>query len=316
MNTIIKTDFYFSNQISKYKGKVRDVYNINNEYLVMIASDRLSAFDVVLPKGIPFKGQILNQIASKMLNATSHIVPNWLQDSPDPNVSIGQICIPFKIEMVIRGYLSGHAARLYKSGIRNICGVKMPNGMFENDKFPLPIITPTTKAIDGNHDEDISKEDILKNTIISKNDYYKLEEYTIKLFEEGTRIARNQGLILVDTKYEFGKNKNGDIILIDEIHTPDSSRYFYLDTYKKLQKSKSPQKQLSKEFVRQWLISQGFQGKENQTVPLMTDEYIKGVSERYIELYEKITGERFVKANVTNIQSRINKNIEDYLKSK
>ena len=316
MNTIIKTDFYFSNQISKYKGKVRDVYNINNEYLVMIASDRLSAFDVVLPRGIPFKGQILNQIASKMLNATSHIVPNWLQDSPDPNVSIGQICIPFKIEMVIRGYLSGHAARLYKSGIRNICGVKMPNGMFENDKFPLPIITPTTKAIDGNHDEDISKEDILKNTIISKNDYYKLEEYTIKLFEEGTRIARDQGLILVDTKYEFGKNKNGDIILIDEIHTPDSSRYFYLDTYKKLQKSKSPQKQLSKEFVRQWLISQGFQGKENQTVPLMTDEYIKGVSERYIELYEKITGERFVKANVTNIQSRINKNIEDYLKSK
>ena len=316
MNTIIKTDFYFSNQISKYKGKVRDVYNINNEYLVMIASDRLSAFDVVLPRGIPFKGQILNQIASKMLNATSHIVPNWLQDSPDPNVSIGQICIPFKIEMVIRGYLSGHAARLYKSGIRNICGVKMPNGMFENDKFPLPIITPTTKAIDGNHDEDISKEDILKNTIVSKNDYSKLEEYTIKLFEEGTRIARDQGLILVDTKYEFGKNKNGDIILIDEIHTPDSSRYFYLDTYKKLQKSKSPQKQLSKEFVRQWLISQGFQGKENQTVPLMTDEYIKGVSERYIELYEKITGERFVKANVTNIQSRINKNIEDYLKSK
>jgi len=316
MNTIIKTDFYFSNQISKYKGKVRDVYNINNEYLVMIASDRLSAFDVVLPRGIPFKGQILNQIASKMLNATSHIIPNWLQDSPDPNVSIGQICIPFKIEMVIRGYLSGHAARLYKSGIRNICGVKMPNGMFENDKFPLPIITPTTKAIDGNHDEDISKEDILKNTIISKNDYYKLEEYTIKLFEEGTRIARDQGLILVDTKYEFGKNKNGDIILIDEIHTPDSSRYFYLDTYKKLQKSKSPQKQLSKEFVRQWLISQGFQGKENQTVPLMTDEYIKGVSERYIELYEKITGERFIKANITNIQSRINKNIEDYLKSK
>ena len=316
MNTIIKTDFYFSNQISKYKGKVRDIYNINNEYLVMIASDRLSAFDVVLPRGIPFKGQILNQIASKMLNATSHIVPNWLQDSPDPNVSIGQICIPFKIEMVIRGYLSGHAARLYKSGIRNICGVKMPNGMFENDKFPLPIITPTTKAIDGNHDEDISKEDILKNTIISKNDYYKLEEYTIKLFEEGTRIARDQGLILVDTKYEFGKNKNGDIILIDEIHTPDSSRYFYLDTYKKLQKSKSPQKQLSKEFVRQWLISQGFQGKENQTVPLMTDEYIKGVSERYIELYEKITGERFIKANITNIQSRINKNIEDYLKSK
>tara|TARA_B110000483_G_scaffold76030_1_gene94657 strand:- start:5352 stop:6302 length:951 start_codon:yes stop_codon:yes gene_type:complete len=316
MNTIIKTDFYFSNQISKYKGKVRDVYNINNEYLVMIASDRLSAFDVVLPRGIPFKGQILNQIASKMLNATSHIVPNWLQDSPDPNVSIGQICIPFKIEMVIRGYLSGHAARLYKSGIRNICGVKMPNGMFENDKFPLPIITPTTKAIDGNHDEDISKEDILKNTIISKNDYYKLEEYTIKLFEEGTRIARDQGLILVDTKYEFGKNKNGDIILIDEIHTPDSSRYFYLDTYKKLQKSNSPQKQLSKEFVRQWLISQGFQGKENQTVPLMTDEYIEGVSERYIELYEKITGERFIKANITNIQSRINKNIEDYLKSK
>tara|TARA_B100000767_G_C19777373_1_gene543462 strand:+ start:1945 stop:2895 length:951 start_codon:yes stop_codon:yes gene_type:complete len=316
MNTIIKTDFYFNNQISKYQGKVRDVYNINNEYLVMIASDRLSAFDVVLPKGIPFKGQILNQISSKMLNATSHIIPNWLQDSPDPNVSIGQICIPFKIEMVIRGYLSGHAARLYKSGIRNICGVEMPSGMFENDKFPLPIITPTTKAIDGNHDEDISKEDILKNTIVSKNDYSKLEKFTIKLFEEGTRIARDQGLILVDTKYEFGKNKNGDIILIDEIHTPDSSRYFYLDTYKKLQKSKSPQKQLSKEFVRQWLISQGFQGKDNQKVPIMTDQYINGISERYIELYEKITGEIFIKANVTNIQSRINKNIEDYLKSK
>ena len=316
MNTIIKTDFYFSNQISKYKGKVRDVYNINNEYLVMIASDRLSAFDVVLPRGIPFKGQILNQIASKMLNATSHIVPNWLQDSPDPNVSIGQICIPFKIEMVIRGYLSGHAARLYKSGIRNICGVKMPNGMFENDKFPLPIITPTTKAIDGNHDEDISKEDILKNTIISKNDYYKLEEYTIKLFEEGTRIARDQGLILVDTKYEFGKTKEGKIVLIDEIHTPDSSRYFYQEGYEQRQAKGESQKQLSKEFVRQWLIENGFQGKDNDIIPEMTDQNILEISDRYIELFEQITGDVFVKASTSNVLERIERNVTSFLLKK
>ena len=316
MNSIIKTDFKFTNQVSKYSGKVRDVYNINNELLVMVASDRLSAFDIVLPRGIPFKGQILNQIASKMLNATSHIIPNWLQSTPDPNVSIGSICEPFKIEMVIRGYLAGHAARLYNSGKRLICGVKMPDGMIENDKFPFPIITPTTKALDGNHDEDISKDDILKTNIVSKEDYLKLENYTLKLFEEGSKIAHNQGLILVDTKYEFGKNLNGEIILIDEIHTPDSSRYFYLDTYKKLQDLKSPQRQLSKEFVRQWLINNNFQGKKGQEVPKMDDDYINGVSERYIELYEKITGTPFVKADIFNITKRIEKNVETYLKSR
>ena len=316
MNTITRTDFNFTNQISKYSGKVRDVYNINNESLVMIASDRLSAFDVVLPRGIPFKGQILNQISSKMLNATSHIIPNWLQSTPDPNVSIGQICKPFKIEMVIRGYLSGHAARLYNSGLREICGIKMPEDMIENDKFPIPIITPTTKAIDGNHDEDISKEEILKRNIVSEKEYLKLEDYTFKLFEEGSRIANDQGLILVDTKYEFGQNTDGKIILIDEIHTPDSSRYFYLDTYDDLQKIKSPQKQLSKEFVRKWLISNGFQGKEGQVIPEMSDNYINGVSERYIELFEKITGSKFIKANITNIEKRIIGNVENYLKSK
>lgn len=316
MNSIVKTDFKFTNQVSKYSGKVRDVYNINNELLVMVASDRLSAFDIVLPRGIPFKGQILNQIASKMLNATSHIIPNWLQSTPDPNVSIGSICEPFKIEMVIRGYLAGHAARLYNSGKRLICGIKMPDGMIENDKFPYPIITPTTKALDGSHDEDISKDDILKTNIVSKEDYFKLENYTLKLFEEGSKIAHNQGLILVDTKYEFGKNLNGEIILIDEIHTPDSSRYFYLDTYKKLQDLKSPQRQLSKEFVRQWLINNGFQGKKGQEIPKMNDDYINGVSDRYIELYEKITGTPFVKADIFNISKRIERNVEAYLKSR
>ena len=315
MSSIINTDFNFTNQVSKYSGKVRDVYNINNQSLVMIASDRLSAFDVVLPRGIPHKGQILNQIACKMLNATSHIIPNWLDSSPDPNVSIGVICQPFKIEMVIRGYLSGHAARLYNSGKRSICGVKMPDGLTENDKFPEPIITPTTKANDGNHDQDISKEDIIKKNIVSEEDYLKLEDYTLKLFNEGSKIANEQGLILVDSKYEFGKNSNEDIILIDEIHTPDSSRYFYLDTYHELQLSKSPQKQLSKEFVREWLISNDFQGKKGQTIPDMNDKYIKGVSERYIELYEKITGSVFIKADTTNIKNRIEKNVEDYLKS-
>jgi len=316
MNTIIKTDFSFSDQISKYSGKVRDVHNINNESLVMIATDRLSAFDVVLPRGIPYKGQILNQIASKMLNATSHIIPNWLENTPDPNVSIGEICKPFKIEMVIRGYLSGHAARLYSEGIRSICGVDMPEGMIENDKFPTPIITPTTKAAGGNHDEDISKSDILKKNIIKEEDYLKLEDYTLKLYNEGSKIACDQGLILVDTKYEFGKNNKGEIILIDEIHTPDSSRYFYLDSYKELQFSKSPQKQLSKEFVRQWLISKGFQGTKGQVIPEMNDLYIKGVSDRYIELYEKITGSTFVKADISDIKNRIEKNVEDYLKSR
>ena len=316
MNSILKTDFKFTNQVSKYSGKVRDVYNINNELLVMVASDRLSAFDIVLPRGIPFKGQILNQIASKMLNATSHIIPNWLQSTHDPNVSIGSICEPFKIEMVIRGYLAGHAARLYNSGKRLICGIKMPDGMIENDKFTYPIITPTTKALDGSHDEDISKDDILKTNIVSKEDYLKLENYTLKLFEEGSKIAHNQGLIIVDTKYEFGKNSKGEIILIDEIHTPDSSRYFYLDTYKKLQDLKSPQRQLSKEFVRQWLINNDFQGKKGQEIPKMNDDYINGVSERYIELYEKITGTPFVKADIFNISKRIERNVEAYLKSR
>ena len=316
MKAITNTEFNFKNQISKYSGKVRDVYNINNEYLVMIASDRLSAFDVILPKGIPYKGQILNQIACKMLNETSHIVPNWLIDSPDPNVSIGEICEPFKVEMVIRGYLSGHDARFYKSGAREICGVKMPDGMIENDCFQIPIITPTTKAINGQHDKDISKEEILKQKIVSYDDYKKLEEYTYKLFNEGSKIANAQGLILVDTKYEFGKNNNGEIILIDEIHTPDSSRYFYLDNYIELQKSKSPQKQLSKEFVRQWLISNGFQGKDGQVIPEMNSEYVKGVSNRYIELYEKITGSNFVKSDIKDIHSRIQENVENYFQSK
>jgi len=278
----------------------------------MISTDRLSAFDVVLPKGIPYKGQILNQIACRMLNATSHIVPNWLISSPDPNVSIGEACEPFKVEMVVRGYLSGHAARIYKSGERIICGVKMPEGMIENDKFKNPIITPTTKAENGSHDEDISRKEILSNNIVNEKDYIVLEEYSLKLFNEGTKIAKKQGLILVDTKYEFGKNKNGQIILIDEIHTPDSSRYFYLNSYQDLQNSKLPQKQLSKEFVRQWLIGNGFQGKENQIIPEMSDEYINGVTERYIELYEKITGLKFEKEELNQINNRIENNVLNY----
>ena len=312
MNTLTKTNFNFPNQLSKYSGKVREVYKFKNDVLVMISTDRLSAFDVVLPKGIPYKGQILNQIACKMLDATSHIVPNWLISSPDPNVSIGQACEPFKVEMVVRGYLSGHAARLYKSGERKICGVVMPDGMIENDKFINPILTPTTKADNGSHDEDISREEILLNNIVNEEDYLKLEDYSLKLFEEGSRIAKNQGLILVDTKYEFGKNKSGQIILIDEIHTPDSSRYFYLDSYLDLQNSKLPQKQLSKEFVRQWLMSNGFQGKENQIIPEMSNDYIKGVSNRYIELYEKITGLEFVKEELNGLDKRIETNILNY----
>ncbi|MBT4297495.1 MAG: phosphoribosylaminoimidazolesuccinocarboxamide synthase [Flavobacteriaceae bacterium] len=312
MNTLTETNFNFPNQLSKYSGKVREVYKFKNDVLVMISTDRLSAFDVVLPKGIPYKGQILNQIACKMLDATSHIVPNWLISSPDPNVSIGQACEPFKVEMVVRGYLSGHAARLYKSGERKICGVVMPDGMIENDKFVNPILTPTTKADNGSHDEDISREEILLNNIVNEEDYLKLEDYSLKLFEEGSRIAKNQGLILVDTKYEFGKNKSGQIILIDEIHTPDSSRYFYLDSYLELQNSKLPQKQLSKEFVRQWLISNGFQGKENQIIPEMSNDYIKGVSNRYIELYEKITGLEFVKEELNGLDKRIETNILNY----
>ena len=313
MNTLTETDYNFPNQTSKYSGKVREVYKIKNDVLVMIATDRLSAFDVVLPRVIPYKGQILNQIACKMLSLTSHIVPNWLKASPDPNVSIGEACNPFKVEMVIRGYLSGHSARIYKSGKRSICGVSMPENMKENDKFPFPIITPTTKAQNGLHDEDVSRDDILRNKIVSERDYIILENYTKKLYEEGSRIANKQGLILVDTKYEFGKNSKGEIVLIDEIHTPDSSRYFYLDTYEKLQNLNLPQKQLSKEFVRQWLISNGFQGLKNQKIPEMSDDYINGVSERYIELFEKITGEKFVKEDLVNIENRINKNVTDYL---
>jgi phosphoribosylaminoimidazole-succinocarboxamide synthase len=314
MNTLTKTNYNFDNQKSKYSGKVREVYNIDDKILIMIATDRLSAFDVVLPRGIPYKGQILNQIACKMLNATSHIVPNWLISTPDSNVSIGDSCKPFKVEMVIRGYLSGHAARLYKSGKRSICGVEMPDGMNENDKFLNPIITPTTKAENGSHDEDISRNEIISQKIVSESEYLILEDYTRKLFKEGGRIAESQGLILVDTKYEFGKNSKGEIVVIDEIHTPDSSRYFYLDSYKELQNSKLPQKQLSKEFVRQWLISEGFQGKEGQKIPHMSDDYVNSVSERYIELYERITGEKFVREELNEIDKRIYTNISNYLK--
>ncbi|MBU2940410.1 phosphoribosylaminoimidazolesuccinocarboxamide synthase [Lacinutrix sp. C3R15] len=313
-NTITDTNFNFPNQKSLYKGKVRAVYNINDQELVMIATDRLSAFDVVMPKGIPYKGQILNQIATSMMKATQDIVPNWLTATPDPNVAVGYLCEPFKVEMVIRGYMSGHAAREYKAGKRMLCGVAMPEGLKENDKFPEPIITPATKAEMGDHDEDISREDILKRGIVSEEDYIVLEDYTRKLFQRGTEIAASRGLILVDTKYEFGKTKDGKIVLIDEIHTPDSSRYFYADGYQDRQDKGEAQKQLSKEFVRQWLIENNFQGLEGQTVPEMTDAYIETVSERYIELYEKIMGETFVKADVTNIQERIEKNVLAYLK--
>lgn len=313
-NTITNTDFNFPGQISVYKGKVREVYRLQNDILVMIATDRLSAFDVVMPKGIPYKGQILNQIATKMMAATRDIVPNWLIATPDPNVAVGHACEPFKLEMVIRGYLSGHAAREYKAGRRMICGEPMPEGMKENDKFPEPIITPATKAEKGNHDEDISKDNIIKRNIISEGDYSILEKYTRALFQRGTEIAAERGLILVDTKYEFGKTKDGKIVLIDEIHTPDSSRYFYADGYQERQDRGEPQKQLSKEFVRQWLISEGFQGLKGQKVPEMTDEYIETVSDRYIELYENITGETFVKADISNIQERIEKNVLMYLK--
>jgi phosphoribosylaminoimidazole-succinocarboxamide synthase len=311
--TIIDTNFNFPNQKSVYKGKVREVYNIDNNLLVMIATDRLSAFDVVMPKGIPYKGQILNQIATKFMSQTEDLVPNWLIATPDPNVAVGHLCDPFKVEMVIRGYMSGHAAREYKAGKRMLCGVSLPEGMKENDKFPEPIITPATKAEMGDHDEDISREDILKRGIVSEADYLVLEDYTRKLFQRGTEIAASRGLILVDTKYEFGKTKDGKIVLIDEIHTPDSSRYFYADGYQERQDKNAPQKQLSKEFVRQWLIANNFQGLKGQTVPVMSDEYIDTVSERYIELYENIMGEQFVKADVTNIQERIKTNVEAYL---
>ncbi len=315
-DTITDTNFEFPGQQSLYKGKVREVYGLEDDLLVMIASDRLSAFDVVMPRGIPFKGQILNQIATKMMEATQDIVPNWLIATPDPNVAIGHKCEPFKIEMVIRGYMSGHAAREYKSGKRSLCGVDMPQGMKENDKFPQPIITPATKAQMGDHDEDISREDILKRGIVSPTDYEKLEQYTRALFERGTQLAASRGLILVDTKYEFGKTADGTIVLIDEIHTPDSSRYFYADGYEQRQQQDEPQKQLSKEFVRQWLISNDFQGLEGQDVPHMSDEYILSVSERYIELYEKITGETFIKADTNNILDRIESNVTDWLNNR
>ncbi|SEH56711.1 phosphoribosylaminoimidazole-succinocarboxamide synthase [Paenimyroides aquimaris] len=313
MKTITSSNFNFPGQVSVYKGKVREVYNINNDLLVMIATDRLSAFDVIMPKGIPYKGQILNQIASKFMQLTQDIVPNWLIANPDPNVAVGYLCEPFKVEMVIRGYLSGHAAREYAAGKRILCGVEMPEGMKENDRFPEPIITPTTKADLGTHDEDISKEDILSKGIVSKEDYEVLEKYTHALYQRGSEIAAERGLILVDTKYEFGKTKDGKIVLIDEIHTPDSSRYFYADGYQDRQQKGEAQKQLSKEFVRQWLISKGFQGKEGEQIPEMTDEYIETVSDRYIELYENIIGEKFEKADVSNIQERIEKNVNAFL---
>lgn len=312
-NTLMHTNFTFPGQLSVYKGKVREVYRLKNDILVMIATDRLSAFDVVMPKGIPYKGQILNQIATKMMKATEDLVPNWLLATPDPNVAVGKACEPFKVEMVIRGYLSGHAAREYKAGKRMLCGVPMPEGMKENDAFPEPIITPATKAEKGDHDEDISREEILARGIVSEADYTVLEDYTRKLFHRGTEIAAKHGLILVDTKYEFGKTKDGEIVLIDEIHTPDSSRYFYAEGYQERQERGEAQKQLSKEFVRQWLISNGFQGLEGQQVPEMSDAYIESVSERYIELYESITGETFEKVDVSNIHERIGTNVAAYL---
>ena len=314
-NTIINSQFNFPGQKNIYHGKVREVYTIENDLLVMIATDRLSAFDVVMPKGIPYKGQILNQIATQMMRDTEDLVPNWLLASPDPNVAIGIACEPFKIEMVIRGYLSGHAAREYKLGKRTLCNIDMPEGMIENDQFPVPIITPATKAEAGDHDEDISREDILKRGIVSEEDYKVLEDYTRKLFQRGTELAAKRGLILVDTKYEFGKTKEGKIVLIDEIHTPDSSRYFYADGYEDLQAKGKPQKQLSKEFVRQWLIQNGFQGLEGQSVPKMSDEYIDVVSKRYIELYENITGEKFNRADLSNMEERIQNNVLEYLKT-
>ena len=313
-NALTKTEFKFPGQKSLYKGKVRDVYNINDDFLVMVVSDRISAFDVVLPEGIPYKGQVLNQIAAKFLDATADIVPNWKIAVPDPNVTVGHMCEQYKVEMVIRGYLTGHAAREYKLGKRTLCGVPMPEGMVENQKFPEPILTPTTKAAVG-HDEDISREEIIAQGLVDKSEYEMMEDYTRKLFQRGTEIAAEMGLILVDTKYEFGK-KDGKIYLIDEIHTPDSSRYFYADGYEKRLAAGEQQKQLSKEFVRQWLIENGFQGKEGQTVPFMSDEFVASVSDRYIELFEKITGDTFKKSDISEIPARIEKAVNEFLKSK
>lgn len=311
LKTLTTTDFKFPKQTSVYHGKVRDVYDINDDLLVMVATDRISAFDVILPKGIPYKGQVLNQIAAYMLDATAHAVPNWKIATPDPMVTVGTKCEGFRVEMIIRGYLTGSAWREYAAGCRELCGVKLPDGMKENEKFPTPIITPTTKAEAG-HDENISREEIIKQGIVSEEDYTVMEQYTRTLFEIGTKLAADKGLILVDTKYEFGKH-DGKVILIDEIHTPDSSRYFYADTYQELYEAGKPQRQLSKEFVRQWLIEHGFMGKTGQQVPEMTDEFVESVSERYIELYEHITGEKFVKAPEDNLSDRIATNVLDCL---
>ena len=311
MNALTRTDFSFPGQAGIYHGKVRDVYNINDEFLVMVVSDRISAFDVVLPKGIPYKGQVLNQIASKFLDATADIVPNWKIATPDPNVTVGHFCEPFKVEMVIRGYLTGHAWREYRSGKRSLCGIPLPEGMVENQKFPEPIITPTTKASEG-HDEDISREEIISSGLVSREDYELLEDYTRRVFARGTEMAAEKGLILVDTKYEFGK-KDGRIYLIDEIHTPDSSRYFYADGYEERLSRGEQQKQLSKEFVRQWLIENGFQGKEGQTVPFMPDDFVASVTDRYIELFENITGDPFHKSDSSELLSRIESNVLRFL---
>ena len=311
--SLVNTEFKFDKQLSVYHGKVRDVYNLNDEFLVMVVSDRISAFDVVLPKGIPYKGQVLNQIAEKFLNATEDIVPNWKIACPDPTVTVGHKCEPFPVEMIVRGYLTGSSWRNYASGGREICGVSIPEGMREHQKFDQPIITPTTKAEQGSHDEDISKEEIISTGLVSKEDYEQLEKFSLELFKRGSEIAAEMGLILVDTKYEFGK-KNGKIYLIDEIHTPDSSRYFYADAYQERFEKGENQKQLSKEFVREWLMDNGFQGKDGQQVPEMNDDFVTEISERYIELYEKITGQKFVKAPIENIHQRIETNVQNFLK--
>ena len=308
-----RSDFLFKNQLSKYEGKVREVYTLKNDIMIMIASDRISAFDVVMPRGITFKGQVLNQIAVEMLNRTNDIVQNWLIENPDPNVSIGKKCNPLKVEMVVRGYLSGHAYREYKAGKRNLCGNKIPNGLKENEKFENPIITPTTKADKGLHDQDIDPVDIIKQNIVSKSDYEKIHQISLDLYKRGSKIANDNGLILVDTKYEFGYDSNGDITLIDEIHTPDSSRYFYLNTYDELQNKNQKQKQLSKEFFREWLMKNNFRGLEGQTIPGISDDVVEMVSSRYIELYEKLLGEKFIKPKSNNVLNRIKENLKDYL---
>ena len=308
-----KSDFIFKNQLSKYEGKVREVYTLKNDIMIMIASDRISAFDVVMPRGITFKGQVLNQIAVEMLNRTKDIVQNWLIENPDPNVSIGKKCEPLKVEMVVRGYLSGHAYREYKAGKRNLCGNKIPNGLKENEKFENPIITPTTKADKGLHDQDIDPVDIIKQNVVSKSDYEKIHQISLDLYKRGSKIANDNGLILVDTKYEFGYDSNGDITLIDEIHTPDSSRYFYLNTYDELLNKNQKQKQLSKEFFREWLMKNNFRGLEGQTIPEISDDVVEMVSSRYIELYEKLLGEKFIKPKSNNVLNRIKENLKDYL---